>query len=71
MRVLCLLTGHKWEPAAEAPDPNDPDASYVKSYGGDDMVLVCRRCGHPKLISTADFHQFIRGPSGYGSRGSD
>jgi len=42
----------------------------VKSYAGDTMVLICRRCGHPKLISVEDFHQFIRGASGYGSNTS-
>lgn len=68
MRVLCLVSGHKWTPAAEAADPQDAGAAYVKSYGGDDLVLVCKRCGHPKVISTEDFHQFIRGASGYGSR---
>lgn len=71
MRVLCLVSGHRWTPAAEAPDPGDGAARYVKSYGGDDLVLVCRRCGKPKLLSTEDFHQFVRGPSGYGSRGSE
>jgi hypothetical protein len=42
----------------------------VKSYAGDTVVLICRRCGHPKLISVEDFHQFIRGASGYGSNTS-
>jgi len=62
MRVLCLVSGHKWTPAAEAPDPHDPGAPYVKSYAGDTLVLlVCRRCGHPELISTEDFRQFVSG----------
>jgi hypothetical protein len=70
MRVRCLVTGHKWTPAAEAPNPRDANAPYVKSYAGDDLLLVCERCGKPKLISTEDFHQFIGGPGGYGSNTS-
>jgi len=70
MRLYCLVSGHEWTPAAEAPDPHDTDAPHVKSYAGDTMVLICRRCGHPKLISVEDFHQFIRGASGYGSNTS-
>jgi hypothetical protein len=66
MHVMCLVSGHKWAPAAEAPDPHDADASYVKSYAGDTLVLVCRRCGHPKIISVEDFTQFIREPIGGG-----
>jgi hypothetical protein len=67
---VCSITGHKWTPAAEAAGPRDADAPYVKSYAGDTVVLVCRRCGHPKIESIEDFHQFIAGPSGYGSNTS-
>jgi len=59
MRVLCLVAGHKWTPAAEAPDPHEAGARYVKSYGGDDLVLVCRRCGVAKVTSVATAGQDI------------
>jgi hypothetical protein len=75
MRVICLLSGHKWGPAAEALDPHDAGTVSAASAGdgdGDDtVVLVCRRCGHAKVIGVEDFHQSIGGPSGYGARTSE
>ena len=60
MRVICVVAGHKWTPASEAPDPQDANAVRVPdSYAGD-AVLVCRRCGHQKVISPEDLQ-----PDGY------
>jgi hypothetical protein len=68
---ICLVSGHKWTPAAEALDPHDAGAGSVVSYAGDGddtVLLVCQRCGHQKAIGVEDFRRFISGPSGYGSR---
>lgn len=69
-RVLCLVTGHKWMPAAEALDPLGPSAVSAVSYAGDGddtVLLVCRRCGGQKAVGVEDFRRRISGPSGYGS----
>jgi hypothetical protein len=53
-RSICMVAGHKWTPAPEAPAPHDLDAAGVPdSYAGN-TVLVCRRCGHQKVISEAE-----------------
>jgi hypothetical protein len=69
-RVVCLLSGHSWMPAAEALDPGSAGAGPVASYAGDGddtVVLVCRRCGRKKAVGVADFRRFTGGVSGYGS----
>ena len=71
MRVVCMLTGHRWIPAAEAPGAPALGAVSVASYAGDGddtVVLVCRRCGRKKAVGVADFRRFTGGVSDYGSR---
>ena len=70
-RVICLVAGHQWMPAAEAPGAPALGAVSVASYAGDGddtVVLVCRRCGGKKAVGVADFRRFTGGVSGYGSR---
>jgi hypothetical protein len=68
VRVLCLVTGHRWAPAAEALDPDDvaPLSVAYAGDGDDTVVLVCRRCSHSKAVSVRDFHRFTGGVTGYG-----
>ena len=65
-RVPCLVAGHKWIAAAEAPDPRAARDVSAISYAGDGedtVALVCRHCGHRKVVSVEDFRRFISGPS--------
>jgi hypothetical protein len=70
MRVVCMLTGHKWMPATEAPGTPAVGAVPAASYAGDGddtVVLVCRHCGRQKAVGVADFRRLTGGVSGYGS----